>query len=89
MGQRCRILLEPAGRGDGCIGIVSSPITGCFKRILTAPEVSSVISNEAEESPDGHHHREGHREEPERRGVELRAPEAHGHHGQDVVPSGR
>ena len=37
--------------------------------------------------PDRHHQRERHRQHPDRRGAELRAPEADGDHGEDVVES--
>ena len=39
----------------------------------------------AQRAAEGHHHRKDHRQQPHGRSAEIRAPQTHGHHGDDVV----
>jgi hypothetical protein len=42
-------------------------------------------AQQAEQPPEGHHHREGHRQHPERWRPEYGPPEPHGHHRHHVI----
>jgi hypothetical protein len=45
-------------------------------------------ARDAEGAAERHHQREGHRQQPDRRGSEEGAPEADGNHRRDMVPAG-